>query len=321
MPIARFRSRIPVSVEDLFAWHERPGAFERLTPPWQRVDIVKRTGTIHPGDVLEMDFRGGPVTKRWIALHSDYVPNSQFRDTQVAGPFQTWVHTHRMHDDGPGQSVLDDEVRFELPFANTAHALFGGIAHHELKRLFRYRHARTRLDLWRHAQYAGSESMNVAVLGNHPLASQVRAFLGGSGHEIVSVDHARVIVDLGELDRFGSGNLTTIRIERNANQGSKATTGHARVQLALPVEVVGASFGGGSPLLIARETLTRVRRADDRNSWISEDDLIGLVYHAILTDAPPGTITATARSTGSLPGFTLSLRTRSIAGAFITGRL
>jgi hypothetical protein len=30
--------RVPVPASELFAWHERPGAFERLAPPWQRVD-------------------------------------------------------------------------------------------------------------------------------------------------------------------------------------------------------------------------------------------------------------------------------------------
>jgi uncharacterized protein len=28
------RSTYPVPVEALFAWHEQPGAFLRLSPPW-----------------------------------------------------------------------------------------------------------------------------------------------------------------------------------------------------------------------------------------------------------------------------------------------
>ena len=28
------RSAMPVSAQALFDWHERPGAFERLTPSW-----------------------------------------------------------------------------------------------------------------------------------------------------------------------------------------------------------------------------------------------------------------------------------------------
>ena len=39
-------STLPASVEEVFAWHERPGAFERLTPPWERVIVIERSGGI-----------------------------------------------------------------------------------------------------------------------------------------------------------------------------------------------------------------------------------------------------------------------------------
>ncbi len=35
---------MPVSADALFEWHRRPGAFERLAPPWQRVAVVARSG-------------------------------------------------------------------------------------------------------------------------------------------------------------------------------------------------------------------------------------------------------------------------------------
>ena len=44
MPIFIRRSRIPAPAEAVFDWHARPGAFERLTPPWQPVEIVERSG-------------------------------------------------------------------------------------------------------------------------------------------------------------------------------------------------------------------------------------------------------------------------------------
>ena len=36
--------RVPQSVETLFGWHERPGAFERLSPPWDRPKVLEHTG-------------------------------------------------------------------------------------------------------------------------------------------------------------------------------------------------------------------------------------------------------------------------------------
>ena len=30
---------LPVPASDAFAWHERSGAFDRLSPPWMRVKV------------------------------------------------------------------------------------------------------------------------------------------------------------------------------------------------------------------------------------------------------------------------------------------
>jgi ligand-binding SRPBCC domain-containing protein len=35
-------TEIPASPEEVFAWHEEPGAVERLTPPWEQVEMVER---------------------------------------------------------------------------------------------------------------------------------------------------------------------------------------------------------------------------------------------------------------------------------------
>ena len=37
-------SRIPASAEAVFDWHEAPGAFQQLTPPGERVRVVKHEG-------------------------------------------------------------------------------------------------------------------------------------------------------------------------------------------------------------------------------------------------------------------------------------
>jgi len=47
--IIELSSTLPVSAEEAFAWHERPGAFERLTPPWERVTVVDRPPELAEG--------------------------------------------------------------------------------------------------------------------------------------------------------------------------------------------------------------------------------------------------------------------------------
>ena len=43
------RSRMPVPATELFSWHAREGAFERLMPPWEAAELVERTGEWPPG--------------------------------------------------------------------------------------------------------------------------------------------------------------------------------------------------------------------------------------------------------------------------------
>lgn len=38
------RCQIAAPVEAAFRWHARPGALERLTPPWERISVEERTG-------------------------------------------------------------------------------------------------------------------------------------------------------------------------------------------------------------------------------------------------------------------------------------
>ena len=43
-------TRIDCPVEEVWQWHTRPGAFERLTPPWEKVRLLERTGGIENAD-------------------------------------------------------------------------------------------------------------------------------------------------------------------------------------------------------------------------------------------------------------------------------
>ena len=61
MPYFRYRSHLPFSSEDVFAWHMRPGAFERLCPPWIRVRVLKREGGIGDGGRVLVAVKQGPA--------------------------------------------------------------------------------------------------------------------------------------------------------------------------------------------------------------------------------------------------------------------
>ncbi|MDH3223532.1 MAG: TIGR01777 family protein, partial [Gemmatimonadota bacterium] len=76
-----FRSRIDVPATDLFEWHERPGAFLRLAPPWRDVTLEAHEG-IKEGQLAIIRLGLGPTYIRWVAEHFGYEEGRQFCDRQ-----------------------------------------------------------------------------------------------------------------------------------------------------------------------------------------------------------------------------------------------
>jgi uncharacterized protein (TIGR01777 family) len=176
---------LPVTAAEAFAWHERPGAFERLTPPWERVDVESHVGGIRDGARVVLRARVGPFTTRWRLEHRDYVAGCQFHDVQLAGPFASWRHRHLFRDDGPARSVLTDDIELTTPLGGLGALVAGRTIHRRLDRLFAYRHAVTAADLARHQPYADRAPLTVAVTGATGLiGAALTAFLTTGGHTV-----------------------------------------------------------------------------------------------------------------------------------------
>lgn len=186
MPRILFRSPMPVAAEELYAWHARPGAFQRLNPPW---DPVQVKGIEGPFPALRARIRLpilGPIGITWQAEHYDTIPGQQFRDRQVRGPFASWEHTHRMLPGGAEQSTLEDDITFRLPLGLLGQLAAGRMTRHKLMAMFAYRHAITRSDLARHARYREQPRQTIAITGSRGLiGSELTAFLTTGGHRVI----------------------------------------------------------------------------------------------------------------------------------------
>lgn len=183
--VVQLRTEMPVSAEALFAWHERPGAFERLTPAFAPARVVARSGGITDGSRVTLQVPVGPVHTTWEMEHRGYVAGREFRDVQVAGPFARWEHVHRMEPQGETASVLDDRIAFSLPLPPFGELVAGHFTRDRLERLLRWRHAQTKLDLERHAQFAAAPRRHVAVTGGSGfLGAALLPFLTTGGHRV-----------------------------------------------------------------------------------------------------------------------------------------
>ena len=196
--------------ETVFAWHKRPGALERLTPPWAVVDVLEKEGGIQEGATVSLRLHRGPTSFKWMLRHKDYVENEQFRDEQVSGPLKSWLHTHRFTAIEGGGTKLEDEIELEAPLG----APIGpGLMKGELGRLFRFRYRRLFTDLARHAEHASKPRMTVAITGASGLiGSNLADFLTTGGHRVIRLvrDSRRLADDAifwnpatGEIDVEG----------------------------------------------------------------------------------------------------------------------
>ena len=177
----QYASIVDHPLDEVWAWHTRPGAMRRLVPLWQPMRIVKETESLANGQAI----LGLPGGLRWIAQHdpAGYDPPHQFLDVLSSDGLMTlpprvigwWRHTHRFSDAGGGRTRMHDEVDTTVP---------GGA----LRSTFAYRHRQVAEDLAAHrdAAQAGAGSLVVAMTGASGLVgTALSAFLSTGGHRVI----------------------------------------------------------------------------------------------------------------------------------------
>jgi uncharacterized protein (TIGR01777 family) len=177
---------ISVSANECFDWHLRPGAFERLCPPWEPVQVESRdSDVIRDGSRVVIRVPMGPITRRWVAEHRGFQPGRQFQDVQISGPFAHWEHTHRVEALGNDQCRLTDRIEYRLPLGVLGQFFGGSFVRKKLDTLFSYRHRVTAEDLTAAGELTGRTSMRVAISGATGLiGSNLCALLASGGHQV-----------------------------------------------------------------------------------------------------------------------------------------
>lgn len=196
------------STQKVFAWHETPGALERLTPPWMTIKSFQATGGIEIGATVRMKMAPSilplPFSMSMAAKHVGYEKNRFFRDRLVKGPFLKWDHTHSFSSRGKGLSQLEDRVQYALPVHIPR--TWTPLVEKELDRLFTYRHRVMSTDLKRHKDFrscsrvhhtppanAAAHTMTdtpltIVVSGaSGPVGNALIPFLTTGGHRVVQL--------------------------------------------------------------------------------------------------------------------------------------
>lgn len=176
-----YESIVDHPLDEVFAWHTRPGAMPRLVPPWQPMTVVAETTSLADGEAI----LGLPGGLRWVARHdpAGYDPPRRFVDVLSSDGLRSlpprlvarWRHTHDFTDVGGHRTLVHDRVEAPVPAA-------------ALRSTFVYRHRQLADDLAAHrdAAAAGAGAMVVAVTGASGLVgSALTALLTTGGHRVI----------------------------------------------------------------------------------------------------------------------------------------
>ncbi|QNI06246.1 TIGR01777 family protein [Mycobacterium kubicae] len=176
-----YESVVDAPRDEVFAWHTRPGAFTRLSPPWQPMKLVTEAESVEDGRAT-LALPGG---LRWVAEHQadSYDPPRRFVDaiggdglaSLPARVAVNWRHTHDFEEVGADQTRVIDRVATTVPAR-------------VLRPMFAYRHRQLADDLAAHRLAAahGLAPATIAITGSSGLVgSALAAFLSTGGHRVI----------------------------------------------------------------------------------------------------------------------------------------
>lgn len=185
------RTLINAPAEEVFRWHARQGAMERLSPPWDRVELLERKGGLEPGALVKLRVHTGPVSMLWLAEHGAMQPGRMFSDHQLTGPFARWEHVHSFEPQGD-HCVLEDRIDYELPLGIIGRTLGRRFVRNKLESAFAYRHAVTAADISTHLAVKGVKAMRILITGASGLVGrELKNFLTAGGHEVKTLGRGK----------------------------------------------------------------------------------------------------------------------------------
>lgn len=163
----------------------RPGAFERLSPPWEAPTVTTPWSRPAAGQDVEMRVPVLPgVSIPWTSRIAEVRDGEMFRDVQTRGPFASFDHTHRFEAVSDTESVMEDRIVYALPLGPFGDLFGSAFTRSKLRTMLAYRHRVLARDLRVHAR-APRGPMRILVTGASGLVGRALVgFLETGGHEV-----------------------------------------------------------------------------------------------------------------------------------------
>ena len=127
---------LPKPLDEVFSFFSDARNLQKITPPWLdfRVttpgEIVMREGALID---YKLKVRGVPL--RWRSEITAWEPHGRFVDSQLRGPYRSWVHEHRF-EEKDGGTLVTDEVEYSVYGGELIRRLFVA---RDVEKIFGYR--------------------------------------------------------------------------------------------------------------------------------------------------------------------------------------
>ncbi len=133
--------RIPISLEEAWAFFSNPANLQKITPPEMGFSIISNHhgDTMYPGQIIEYTVRpvlGIPTY--WMTEITHVKDRSYFIDEQRFGPYSLWHHQHHFKEI-PGGVEMTDIVHYRIPLGILGQLANWLFVKQQLNKIFQHR--------------------------------------------------------------------------------------------------------------------------------------------------------------------------------------
>lgn len=193
--VLNYQSEYRLPAQTVFEWHKRPGALQRLSPPWVKVRLLSSDVGLKSDVPINLEIRMCGVPIEWKVKHDSYQEGAYFSDVQLSGPFASWRHEHIFNPVPNGVDYLD-RVSYRLPFSWVSDVCFNHWVQKQLQRMFRYRHEILGRDLslsWLKGRDVSRKRILVTGASGF-IGKALIPYLQTQGHEVIALTHDPFLV-------------------------------------------------------------------------------------------------------------------------------
>jgi ligand-binding SRPBCC domain-containing protein len=128
--------RVPRPLDEVFAFFADARNLQKITPPWLDFRITTPGAIVmREGALIDYKLKVRGIPLRWRSEITVWDPPHRFVDSQLRGPYRSWIHEHRF-EERDGGTLVTDEVRYSVYGGELIRKLFVA---RDVEKIFGYR--------------------------------------------------------------------------------------------------------------------------------------------------------------------------------------